>query len=103
MAQTLVEEGYELDAADSVARGSTLLGARRYDLVVADGCLPDGVGLELADAAQARHIPALIVTGYAFSLRIGMSRDFSRYTVLDKPVRPAELLRAVAGMLLPPR
>jgi hypothetical protein len=43
-------------------------------------------------------IPALIVTGYAFTLD-GLAAGSPRYDVLLKPVRPAELLKAVAEAL----
>src|ERR1051325_8947041 len=67
-----------------------------YDLVLADGRLPDGSGMALADRANARGIPSLIVTGYAFDL---MKEDLGRFDFLLKPVRPDELLQAVERVL----
>jgi hypothetical protein len=44
---------------------------RSYDLVMADGKLPDGSGIDVCDAAAEKGIKYLIVTGYAFSLPAG--------------------------------
>ncbi|HWB50648.1 MAG TPA: response regulator [Stellaceae bacterium] len=94
----LVDGGYEVDTAEHVAAGAALLDSGPYDLVVADGRLPDGTGIELADKASALGIPALIITGYAFILR-ELARDPDRYRILLKPLRPAEILNAVQATL----
>src|ERR1700674_2100612 len=96
MEHVLLGEGYEVDTAETSAGGAELLDRRRYDLVIADARLPDGSGLALADKAKAQGIPALIITGYAFALHNDAPDvDFSKYTMVLKPVRPAELLQAV--------
>jgi two-component system, NtrC family, response regulator HydG len=92
----LVDGGYEVDAAGTVLIGHELLASRRYDLIVADARMPDGSGLELAEKARRTGVPALIITGYAFSL----PRDeLDRFEFLLKPVRPSELLQAVERVL----
>jgi len=97
----LVDEGYEVDAAENIGQGRALLDSQPYDLLLTDGKLPDGNGVELANAAKDSGIPALVMTGYAFILR-AMAPDLSRYRVLLKPVRPAEIVEAVAGALAAP-
>jgi two-component system, NtrC family, response regulator HydG len=92
----LLDAGYAVDTRKTVEGGSAALCRRDYDLVVADGRLPDGTGLELAEKARNRGIAALVVTGYAFSLREEIGPGIDNYTVLLKPVRPSELLQAVA-------
>ena len=93
----LLDAGYAVDTTDSVEGGQSLLECRRYDLVLADGRLPDGTGMMVADRAQELgDTPALIVTGYAFDL----PRDhLVRYDYLLKPVRPSELVTAVRRVL----
>jgi|SRR5215469_11297487 len=98
----LIDEGYEVDAAENVGQGRALLDTQPYDLLLTDGKLPDGNGVELANTATDNGIPALVMTGYAFILR-AMAPDLSRYRVLLKPVRPAEIVEAVAGALTAPR
>lgn len=96
MEHVLIGGGYQVDAAATAAAGRMLLGRNRYDLVVTDGVLPDGTGMEVADDAHRRGIRAIIVTAYAFRFPM---RELGRYMVLLKPARPAELLQAVEGAL----
>jgi CheY-like chemotaxis protein len=94
----LLDGGYEVDAAGDLGTARELLLSCDYDLVLTDGRLPDGTGMELADIAIEKDIPALIVTGYAFILR-ELGADPNRYHVLLKPLRPAEIIQAVADAL----
>jgi DNA-binding response OmpR family regulator len=96
MEHVLLSERYDVDPAPTIAAARTLIGRKRYGLVLADGVLPDGSGIEIADEAQRRGIPAIIVTAYAFNFPKG---DLDRFGLLLKPVRPAELLQAVEGAL----
>src|SRR5260370_28015216 len=90
----LIDGGYEVDSAATVAEAKSLLDSVRYDLVLADGRLPDGTGMMLADLAEESGIKALIITGYAFQLA-----ELGRYEFLMKPVRPAELVGAIERIL----
>ena len=92
MEHVLLHESYEVETTGTAERAKALIASREYDLVVADGRLPDGTGMMLADQAQQRGIPAFIVTGYAFEL---MKEGLGRFDFLLKPVRPDELLQAV--------
>jgi CheY-like chemotaxis protein len=94
----LLDEGYVVDSAGSLGSGSELLDSCSYDLVLTDGRLPDGTGITLADRAAEIGIPALILTGYAFILR-ELAADITKYRVLLKPLRPAEILLAVSDAL----
>ena len=94
--ESLIDAGYEVDATGTMSGGIAMLRSRRYDLVVADGKLPDGTGMDVADAANEKDIRALIVTGYAFTLPLG-ARD--RYEIVPKPFSPAEIVAAVKRAL----
>ena len=94
----LLGAGYDVDTSGSVEGGRDLLAHGDYDLIIVDGRLHDGIGLAVVDQARELGIPALIVTGYAFTLD-GLVAGSSRYEVLLKPVRPAELLQAVTEVL----
>ena len=92
-------DGYDVDTASTVEQAcSRLTQSRRYDLVVADGKLPDGTGMQVGEAASAAGMKTLIVTGFAFQLP---REELSKYVYLLKPVRPSEFLRAVERMLEP--
>jgi DNA-binding NtrC family response regulator len=92
----LIDGGYEVDSTTTVAEAKSLLDSVGYELLLADGRLPDGTGMVLAEYAQASGVKTLIITGYAFQLA---SQDLGRYEFLMKPVRPAELLQAIERAL----
>jgi DNA-binding NtrC family response regulator len=95
----LFDAGYDVDTAANVRDGSHLLDSREFDLLLADGRLPDGTGIELAELADARGIPVLILTGYAFILRELSAGNLDKYRVLLKPVQPREIVVAVEEAL----
>jgi len=92
MEHILLDAGYEVDVAGTMADGCELLGCRAYDLVIADALLPDGCGMAVADKARERAVRAIIVTGYCLALT---GETFDRYEILQKPVPGAELIETV--------
>jgi two-component system, NtrC family, response regulator HydG len=94
----LLDANYEVDSVETLEAGLRALGRRAYDLVIADGRLSDGTGMELVDSAREKGIPALIMTGYAFVLAAA-GADLGQYNVLLKPISPEELLASVAKAL----
>jgi two-component system, NtrC family, response regulator HydG len=98
MEETFAEAGYQVEAADTVGSGLELIESREFDIIVADGRLPDGTGMEIADAAWERDVPTLVVTAYAFDL-LREKRNLASYNVLQKPLRPAQLIMAVTALL----
>jgi two-component system response regulator PilR (NtrC family) len=91
----LYDAGHQVDAAATVRDGRELLDSEKYDLLLTDGRLPDGTGIELAGKADAQRIPVLILTSYAFILRELARADPDKYRVLLKPMHPAEIVVAV--------
>src|SRR5207302_11480693 len=90
-------DGFVVSAVSTVEPSRSHLTQRPgYDLVVAVGRLPDGTGMEVGVAAARTGAKTLIVTGFAFQLP---REELGRYYYLLKPVRPAELLRAIGRML----
>ena len=92
----LVGGQYDVDVAENVSAGLALLATTAYDLVIADGRLPDGTGMQVAAEAERSGTTALIITGYAFDLP---RAELERFEYLLKPVRPHELLQAVERAL----
>jgi DNA-binding NtrC family response regulator len=92
----LFDAGYEVDSAATVAEAASLLDSVSYELLLADGRLPDGTGMALAERAEASGAKVLIITGYAFQLA---DEELGRYDFLMKPVRPAELIQAIERSL----
>jgi len=83
MEHVLIDTGYEVDVIGTMIGGAELLACGSYDLVIADGRLPDGNGMAVADKAREAGVKALIITGYALSL----------------PARPSELIEVVKRMI----
>ncbi len=92
MAHVLIGSGHNIDVVDRVAKARALLASGTYDLVLTDGRLPDGNGIEVADEAKARGIPAVVVTAFALTYS---PAELARHEYLLKPVRPSELLSVV--------
>ena len=92
----LFDAGYEVDSAATVAEAASVLDSVSYELLLADGRLPDGTGMALAERAEAAGAKVLIITGYAFQLA---DEELGRYDFLMKPVRPAELIQAIQRTL----
>jgi DNA-binding NtrC family response regulator len=89
----LADEGYEVDAASNCRQGQAFLDSQTYDLLLTDGRLPDGTGVDLANAAAFHRVPSIIMTGYAFVL---CGTPNVRHKVLLKPVDAAGLMGAIA-------
>lgn len=94
----LRDAGYCVDATKTIHGGEQLLGSREYDLIIVDGLLPDGSGIELANRGKDKAIPSLVITGYGFSLSVE-AQELQNYMVLQKPVRSRELTETVAKIL----
>jgi two-component system OmpR family response regulator len=92
----LLDHGYQVTTAESVATATTILGTQPIDLVISDVNLPDGSGLRIADKAVGAGIKALVVTGQGLTLNPGI---LAPYNYLLKPVRSHELLAGVERCL----
>jgi DNA-binding response OmpR family regulator len=87
---------YEVDTAATVKAAQAFLERNHYNLLLADLMLPDGSGMQIAEEAQRRNTPAIILTAYGHRFR---KADLDRFDLMLKPVRPAELLDAVSKVL----
>lgn len=87
---------YEVDAVATVKAALPLFESNYYNLLLADLMLPDGTGIRVAEEAQRRGTPTIILTAYGHRFR---KADLARFDLMLKPVRPDELLDAVAKVL----
>jgi DNA-binding response OmpR family regulator len=92
----LLDAGFAVDCASSVAAARSCLAGGQYDLVLTDGNLGDGSGIAVADDAAGRGVKALVVTGYMLQLT---KAELNRHEFLMKPVRAGELLAAIGRSL----
>ena len=68
---TLLREGFRVDAAGSLKEALQLLGERRFDVVITDMRLPDGLGLEVLTSTPAEmHTRQMnLVTTFTASMK----------------------------------
>jgi DNA-binding NtrC family response regulator len=92
----LVGAGYVLDVAETVAAARKFLAAKAYVLIVADGGLPDGTGIDVADEAAAAGLKTLLIFG---NVSLFDKQSPERYEYLMKPVRVSELLSTVQRLV----
>jgi DNA-binding response OmpR family regulator len=92
----LLQVGLKAHWVSTATEAKALLDERTYDLVLTDVMLPDGNGLDIADAAKARSLKCLVITGYAFQFS---KERLARHDVLLKPIRPSELVSAIERRL----
>jgi len=92
----LLAAGYAVDSVESASMARAYLGTRPYELVLADGRLGDGSGIEIADLADAQGAKALVITGYALMFA---KEELERHPYLMKPVRAVELVDRIRGLI----
>jgi DNA-binding response OmpR family regulator len=92
----LLHAGFRVHWVSGAVEAQALLGERAYDLVLTDVMLPDGNGLDIADAAKAKGVKSLVITGCAFQCS---KERLARHEVLLKPIRPSELVDAIERRL----
>ena len=95
--RVLCSAGYYVDRATTASGARRLVESQEYRLVLADGILPDGTGIDVADAAKARGMKALIITGYG--LRLCQLGGFDRHDFILKPIRPGALVELINNYL----
>jgi len=90
---SLRAEGYAVDTASTVAEAWEQLNAQSYSLVLADWRLPDGDGMLILDWAAEQGAHTFLMSGYLFQMPGGRAE---RHETLMKPLRPSEIVAAVA-------
>jgi len=89
---------FEVVEAASAAGGLQAFGEGHFDAAIVDIFLDDSNGLELIARLreQVPDLPVIAVSGMAAFDSAAMSEDLARVVYLQKPFRPAELIRAIA-------
>ena len=95
--------GYEVDAAGSLAAGRERLRSGPYDALVLDLMLPDGDGLdltrELRADARLKRLPLLMLTARGEPLDRVLGLELGADDYLSKPFEARELLARVKALL----
>ncbi len=99
----LRQNGFDVDAAGSLAAGREQLKQGSFDALVLDLMLPDGDGLdftrELRGQARTRRLPLLMLTARGEPLDRIVGLEIGADDYLPKPFEPRELLARVKALL----
>jgi len=96
---TLLREGYQVQTAGTLQDARNLLAASRFDLVITDMRLPDGVGTELIKEVRTQLRPerCIVITAYGSAENAVESLKAGAFDYLTKPVDLKQFRAAVAS------
>ncbi|MES2584653.1 MAG: sigma-54 dependent transcriptional regulator [Pseudomonadota bacterium] len=96
---TLLREGYRVDTAGSVQEAMQLLNAQRFDVVITDMRLPDGLGTEILSHMKAQHRSerSIVITAHGSAENAVESLKAGAFDYLTKPVDLKQFRTAIAS------
>jgi len=96
---TLLREGYRVEAAGTVAEAWQLLQAQRFDAVITDMRLPDGLGMELLRRIHQgqRSERCVVMTAYGSAENAVEALKAGAFDYLTKPVDLKQFRAVVAS------
>lgn len=96
---TLLREGYRVEAAGSVSEASEHLDAGRFDAVITDMRLPDGLGMEILQRIQQeqRSERCVVMTAYGSAENAVEALKAGAFDYLTKPVDLKQFRTVVAS------
>jgi len=99
---TLLRAGYRVDAAATLEEGWGLLQRQRFDAVITDMRLPDGLGLDLLHrmAADQRPERCIVMTAYGSAENAVEALKAGAFDYLTKPVDLKQFRTVVASAIL---
>ena len=101
---TLLREGYRVEAAADLAQARAHLEQRRFDAVITDMRLPDGLGLELLRemVAQQRPERCVVITAHGSAENAVEALKAGAFDYLTKPVDLRQFRGVVASAIQGP-
>ena len=98
---TLLREGYQVDAAEDLAQARMQLQQNRFDAVITDMRLPDGLGLELLRelVAQQRPERCVVITAHGSAENAVEALKAGAFDYLTKPVDLKQFRSVVASAI----
>ncbi len=98
---TLLREGYRVEAAGNLAEARQLIGERRYEAIITDMRLPDGLGLELLKDVQSGRRPerCIVITAYGSAENAVEALKAGAFDYLTKPVDLKQFRTVVASAI----
>jgi two-component system response regulator PilR (NtrC family) len=101
---TLLREGYRVEAAADLAQARVQLQERRFDAVITDMRLPDGLGLELLRemVSQQRPERCVVITAHGSAENAVEALKAGAFDYLTKPVDLKQFRNVVASAIQEP-
>jgi len=101
LTQSLEQEGFDVDRAQTVSEGGRLARGNEYELIILDMQLPDGRGIAVLEVIRERGgtTPVLIVSGEGDIDAMVRGLDAGADDYLDKPYQPQELRARIRALL----
>ena len=98
---TLLREGYRIETAADLQEARQLLQSTRFDVVITDMRLPDGLGLELLQALKAQQRPErlIVMTAYGSAENAVEALKAGAFDYLTKPVDLKQFRTVVASAI----
>ena len=98
---TLLREGHEVSSAADLAEAREALAAQRFDVLITDMRLPDGLGLELLRelGGAQRNEKSIVITAYGSAENAVEALKCGAFDYLTKPVDLKQLRTAVSAAL----
>ncbi len=101
---TLLREGFWVETAETLAEAFAHLNEHRFDLVITDMRLPDGLGLELIRhiRTQQRRERCVVITAYGSAENAVESLKAGAFDYLTKPVDLKQFRAVIASIVRDP-
>ncbi|MCX7277461.1 MAG: sigma-54 dependent transcriptional regulator [Burkholderiales bacterium] len=98
---TLLREGYRIDTAADLQEASLMLAQQRFDVVITDMRLPDGLGSALLHSlkAQQRSERVIVMTAYGSAENAVEALKAGAFDYLTKPVDLKQFRTVVASAI----
>ncbi|MBA4262784.1 MAG: sigma-54-dependent Fis family transcriptional regulator, partial [Comamonadaceae bacterium] len=98
---TLLREGYEVTSAADLGQARESLAQQRFDVLITDMRLPDGLGLELLRelGAAQRSEKSIVITAYGSAENAVEALKSGAFDYLTKPVDLKQFRTAVTAAL----
>jgi two-component system response regulator PilR (NtrC family) len=98
---TLLREGYRVEAAGTLAEACQLLDQQKFDAVITDMRLPDGLGLELLQRMNVQQRPerCVVMTAYGSAENAVEALKAGAFDYLTKPVDLKQFRSVVASAI----
>ncbi|MDZ7938254.1 MAG: sigma-54 dependent transcriptional regulator [Rhodoferax sp.] len=99
---TLLREGYRVETAGTVHEAQEHLSQQRFDAIITDMRLPDGMGTDILARLRAdqRHERCIVITAYGSAENAVESLKAGAFDYLSKPVDLKQFRAVVANALL---